>query len=230
MHIPGTTLASVSLSGRSEGAVKALRGFRKDRHHVPDAANATTQAFLGKLCEEELREEAEALFQKTRDALAYKRRDLALDLGSGTAVLTARDFTVEFTYTLLESDPSRYAVERTLHSLRDAALIEQPEVNGLFSGWFTALVFTLSRGVTVEAVIDAIEGLPEDVALRVTYPSDCHECVLSVPGVDAVVRCSGATLAVEFPRAGSPGELLEAFAQVREAFVLTRDATLAGLL
>jgi hypothetical protein len=44
------------------------------------------------------------------------------------------------------------------------------------------------------------------------------------------VRCSGATLAVEFPRAGSPRELLEAFAQVREAFVLTRDATLAGLL
>jgi hypothetical protein len=44
MHIPGTTLASVSLSGRSEGAVKALRGFRKDRHHVPDAGNATASA------------------------------------------------------------------------------------------------------------------------------------------------------------------------------------------
>jgi hypothetical protein len=230
MHIPGTTLASVSLSGRSEGAVKALRGFRKDRHHVPDAVNATTQAFLGKLCEEELREEAEGLFQRTRDALAYKRRDLALDLGSGSAVLTARDFTVELTYALLESAPSRYTLERTLHSLRDAALIDQAEVNSLFSGWFTALVFTLSRGVSVEAVIDAIEGLPDDLALHVTYPSDCHECVLSVPGVDAVVRCSGATLAVEFPRAGSPRELLEAFAQVREAFVLTRDATLAGLL
>jgi len=227
-----STLAGVSLVGRSEGAVKGLSGFRKDRHSVPDAANATTQAFLGKLCETELRDEAEALFQRTRTAMAYKRKDLSLDLAPAMAVLTARDFTMEMAYTLSALDPSRYDVVRTLHSLRSAGLVDLPEFDQLLAGCFSSVVFMLSKGVSVEAVVDAIENIPGErsTGMTVTYPSDCSECVLAVPEVDAVVRCTGSTLAIEFPRAGSPRELLESFAEIRRAFSLTRDATLLGLL
>jgi len=81
-------------------------------------------------------------------------------------------------------------------------------------------------------VIDAVEGLPpgSPSELNVTYPSDYHECLLTVEGVDACVRCTGVTLSVEFPRSSSPRELLTAFADVRRAFVLSKDAVLAGLL
>ena len=64
--------------GRTGGPVKALRGFRKTHHSVPDAVNPATLGFLARLCTDELAEEAEAFFQAARQALAYKRKDIAL--------------------------------------------------------------------------------------------------------------------------------------------------------
>ena len=160
-EIPETTLASVHLVGRSDGAVKTLSGFRKDRHTVPDAANATTQAFLAKLAETEIAEEAERLFQQTRTALSYKRRDLSLDLSAGTATLTARDFVWELAYALSEENPSRYDVTRTLHSLRSPSVLHLAEFNALWDGVFSSLLFSLAKSVAVEAIIDAVEDLPE---------------------------------------------------------------------
>ena len=66
--------------------------------------------------------------------------------------------------------------------------------------------------------------------LAVNYPSDCQRCVITVEGVKAEVICDGATLEMRFPRAGSPAELVEAFAAVRTAFSLSRNRVLAGLL
>lgn len=226
-------LASVSLLGRNDGVFKTLSGFRKDRHTVPDAVNAATQAFLAKLCETELHTEAENLFQRTRTALGYKRRDLSVDYSPGQATLTARDYTLEIAYSLNETDPSRYLVTRTLHGLSDATVLDSAALDGLLARMFSVIVFTLARGVSVEAVIDAVESLEEETdeaSLQVTYPSDCSECVLAVAGVDAQVRCTGASLEMEFPRPGSPRELLESFRAVRQAFALTRNPVLAGLL
>jgi len=227
-----TTLASISMVGRSEGAVKTLGGFRKDRHTVPDAANAVTNAFLAKLCDGELREEAETLFHNVRTALAYKRKDLSLDLSAGNATLTTRDFVWELAFALKDDEPARYRVTRTLHSLRNRALMHLDEFDGLWNRAFTTLVFSLVKGVAVEAVIDAVETLDGEDAtgLAVTYRSDCSECMLTVPGVEAAVRCTGATLEAEFPRGASPRELLDSFSAIRGAFALTRDVTLGGLI
>lgn len=224
-------LSGVALIGRSDGLVKSLRGFKKDRHSVPDSVNAATQAFLAKLCEAELKEEAELLFQQARVAMAYKRKDLSLDLAPAQAVLTTRDFTVEWSFALKSEDPARYERVRTLQGLRSPEVVQLEAFDGLFTRWFQCLVFTLAKGVAVESVIDAVEGLSDepDFGLTVTYPSDCHQCVLKVEGVEASVRCTGSTLEVEFPQAGSPRELIAAFSEVRRAFVLTRNATLAGL-
>ena len=225
-------ISQVRLTGGSDGAVKSLRGFDKSRHNVPDAVNAATSGFLARLCAAELAEEAEAMFQRARAAMAYKRKDISLDMGAGLATLTTRDFCWELGYALEASDPARYAVTRTLHSLRSGDLVRLGEFDALFAGQFDAVVFDLARGVRVEAVIDAVEGLDAEAegALSVDYPSDCSRCVLSAPGVSAQVECDGATLAMRFPRAGSPAECLAEFAALREAFRLSKDATLAGLI
>jgi hypothetical protein len=160
----------------------------------------------------------------------YKRKDLALDLATPAAVLTAKDFTFEIGYALDERDPDHYVVTRTLHQLNRPALVAEPEFDGLFSGTFSELSFLLRQGVQVEAVIDAVEALDDEDGLQVNYPADCRSCTLAVPGVEAVVVCDGASLTMVFPRAGSPRELLEAFAAVREAFSLTKQRTLSGLI
>lgn len=228
IELPSSVIASIAFVGRSGGQVKSLAGFKKGRHSLPDAANATTNAFLGRICETELAAEAERLFQDARTGLDYKRKDIALSVTTPLAVLTARDFTVDIVYALDDKDPARFVVATTLHEVRDAALARQDAFSRIFAGRFTEISFALKKGARVEAIIDAIEALDGEGGLRVTYPSDYRDCVISVEGVDAEVRCSGAVLEVVFPRAGAPAELIDAFAAVREAFQISK--ALAGLI
>lgn len=226
--LPSKIIAGIGFIGRCGGTVKALRGFKKSHHTVPDAANATTNAFLGKLCAGELGDEAEALFQAVRTGLGYKRREISLEVTAATAVLTAKDFSVEISYALETRDPARYEVTKLLHSLRNGELAHTEEFTGIFAAMFSEITFALRKGASVEAVIDAIEGLDGEGGLAVNYPADCRECVIGVEGVDATVRCTGATLDIVFPRAGSPRELIAGFAAVRGAFAVSRE--LSGML
>ncbi len=227
---PTSFVTQVRLVGRGAVApVKTLDGFVKGRHVVPSAVNPATVAFLGRLVEPDLTEEAEQWFRRARADLGYKRRDLTLEVQSPAAVLTAVDFTFEITHDLLPGDPGMVAVTRTLHQL-SAGRLGEPAFERLFAAQFDAIGFELGRGVQVEAVIDAVEALDGEGGLQVEYPSDCGECELTVSGVEAVVRCDGVSLEMRFPRLGGPAELVEAFGAVRSAFALHRQTALAGLL
>ncbi len=223
-------VSRVRFVGRGGGWVKHLAAFRKQHHTVPEAVNAATSAFLAKLCAAELAEEAEAVFQRAREAFGYKRAELALDVTSPQAVLTARDFTFEIGYALDEADAARFVVTRELHGLQAPETLRRAELETVFGAQFASVAFDLGKGVSVEAVIDAVEALPEGAALRVDYPSDCRHCVLKVQGVAAEVVCDGSTLEMRFPREGSPRELAEAFLALREAFALSKKRVLAGLI
>lgn len=221
-ELPTQVIAAIAFVGRSGGQVKALPGFKKGHHSLPDAANPTTNAFLGRICEAELADEAEKLFQEVRVGLGYKRKDLTLSVTSPMAVLTARDFTVEVIYALEEREPERFAVTTTLRELADLDVARRAEFARIFGGKFNEISFGLRKGARVEAVIDAIEALEGEGGLSVTYSSDYHTCTIRVEGVDAEVRCTGASLEVVFPRGGAPGELIDGFAAVREAFQISK--------
>ncbi|ATC64321.1 hypothetical protein CMV30_10345 [Nibricoccus aquaticus] len=235
-----SVVQQIRFVGRGSGAVKTLGGFKKSHHTVPDAVNASTTAFLGKLCAGEIAEEAEGFFQRSKEAFGYKRKDLSLDVASPLAVLTTKDFTLEWAYALDESDPAAWTLTRTLHGVTRSDFLGTEACAEVFGGLFSELVFALTKGASVEAVIDVIEGLEQEsgdgdeaevgAALRVDYPSDCGHCVVSVEGVAATVKFEGAELAMVFPRSGGPQELLEGFAAVRAAFSLTKNKALAGLL
>lgn len=220
----------VRFVGRSNGFVKALRGFKKSHHTLPDAVNAATSAFLAKLCVEELAAEAEQFFQQVRATFGYKRKELSLEVASPNAVLSAKDFTFELAYALEAAAPASYSVVRSLYGLRSTDFAATSECETVFAQQFTELAFVLTKGAPVEAVIDAVEGLDGDGALKVEYPSDYRDCMLAVAGVSATVRFDGSELAMIFPRSGSPQELLEAFVAVREAFALSKKPALAALL
>ncbi len=226
--LPSSVVAEIAFIQRTSGWVKTLRGFKKAHHTLPDTANATTNAFLGKICAEELAAEAEALFQAVRMGLEYKRKDVALQVASPTAVLTAKDFVVEFLYALEEAEPSRYAVTTTLRALRSLNLARTEEFSAIFAGRFTEISFALKKGARVEAVIDTIEAAGGENGLAVSYPSDCRQCEITVDGVEAVVRCTAAALEIEFPRGGAPRDLIEGFEAVRNAFAVSK--VLRGLI
>jgi hypothetical protein len=226
--LPSRVVAGMAFVQRAGGGVKLLSGFKKSHHTVPDAANPTTNAFLGKLCAEELAAEAEALFQSVRTGLSYKRKDVALTVSSPTATLVAKDFVVDFLYRLEEAQPSRYATSTTLHSLRNVELARTEEFSAIFNQRFTELAFAFRKGAQVESIIDAIESVGAEHGLVVDYPSDCRTCEIKVEGVDAVVRCNAGGMDILFPRAGSPRDLIESFTAVRHAFAMSK--VLAGFL
>ena len=227
-ELPSSIISGIGFVGRSGGQVKALAGFKKGHHTVPDAANPVTNAFLGKIAERELAETAEKYFQDARSRLGYKRKDATLTVTGSTAVLTAKDFTLEILYALEEAAPGRYAITTTLQDVRNADVAKSEGFAAIFTGKFTEISFGLKKGARVEAVIDVIEALDGEGGLAVSYPSDCSECTIRVEGVTATVRCTGGTLEMVFARAGAPHELMAEFAAVREAFAINR--VLAGLV
>ena len=226
--LPSRIVAGISFVGRSGGVVKDLTGFKKGHHTLPDASNATTNAFLGKICERELADEAERLFQEVRNALDYKRKDILLSVTSPLAMLGAKDFSLEIFYALEEREPARYAVTTTLRGVMNLDLLRNEGFARIFSGMFTELSVALKKGGRVDAVIDALEELDGDDGRAVTYPSDYRDCTIAVEGVDAVVRFTGPTLEIVFPRGAGPAELLAQFAAVREAFRISKG--LSGLI
>ncbi len=227
-ELPSHVVAAIAFVGRGGGLVKTLGGFRKAQHTVPDAANATTNAFLAKICAAELAEEAERLFQDVRTGLEYKRKDVSLNVTSPLANLAAKNFSLELLYALDDAEPARYRVTTTLRDLTDVALARTEAFGRVFAGRFSEIEFALRKGARVEAVIDAIEALDGANGLAVDYPSDCRDCLIRVAGVDAQVRCTGAALDVIFARAGGPAELIDAFTAVREAFQISK--VLSGLI
>lgn len=227
-ELPPRIISSIAFVGRGGGVVKSLSGFRRPQHTVPDVANATTNAFLAKLCASELAEESERLFQEVRTGLGYKRKDIALNVASPMATLSAKDFSVEIFYALEEADPSRYRVTTTMRDLADVAVARGEAFGRIFAGRFTEIEFGFRQSAQVEAVIDAIEALDPAGGMRVDYPSDCSDCVIGVTGVDAEVRCTGAALQVVFARGGAPAELIDAFAAVHDAFQISK--VLSGLV
>jgi hypothetical protein len=225
-----SVITQVRLTGQATGMVKTLGGFRKGMHRVPDAITPAAQSFLAKLCVPELTETAEDFFQRVRATMNYKRRELMLEISPPNAVLTAKDFMLEWAFDFVEGESASWRRVTTLREVRRGELVRAPEFDGLFAGQFEAIEFALSKGVQVEAVIDAVEELDGQGGLQVDYPSDCRRCTLTVEGVEAAVECDGGTLAMTFPRGGSPRELVEAFAAMRGAFALTKNRVLAGLL
>jgi hypothetical protein len=221
--LPSSIVAGISFIGRGGGPVKGLAGFKKGRHTLPDAANASTQAFLGKICGQELSADAEKLFQAVRTGLGYKRKEITLGVTSPNAMLTAKDFTVEIGYALEESAPARYVITTTLRDLKNADLARTDEFTQIFTARFSEVSFALRQGASVASMIDVIEALDGEGGLEVSYPSDYRECLISVEGVDAQVRCAGTSLEIVFPRAAAPRDLMKGFAAVRGAFNISRE-------
>jgi hypothetical protein len=196
---------------------------------LPESFSPAVQAFFGRLCEDRIRGEAEEWFQRARSELKYKRKELTLEVTSPGAVLTAKDFTFELSYELKTDDPTAFVGTQILHDM-EVGCLGRTEFEELFAGQFSEIVFDLTKGVSVEAVIDAVEELDGARGMSVEYPSDCSSCTISVEGVEAEVKCDGSSLKMVFPRAGGPSELVDAFVAVRQAFALSKRTVLAGLL
>ena len=220
----------VCLRGYTEGKVMRFPAFNRKRHHVPSNLSSAAREFFARLCEPELAAETEAFFQRIRGAMGYKRKEISLTMEAAAAVLETRDFVLEWEYALDERDPTSYRLSRSLRFLRVLGDEEWGVLDETLGDLFSDVSVELKARLSVEAVIDAVEALdPGLCRMEVNYPSDCHQCTLRVPGVDAEVVYNGASLEMHFPRKMESGVLWNAFDSVRKSFDLSGN-TLSALL
>jgi len=223
-------IARVRLVGdASQGSVKQLPGFRKGRHVLPDNLSPATQSFFARIVADRVAAEGEEWFQRAKAELKTKRRELTLEVTSPNAVLTAKDFVFEISYQLQPEDPTRFEGQHLLHDVQGSRLGAEA-FDRLFAGLFNEIEFELTKGVSVEEIIDAVEDLDGATGIRVDYPADCAHCTLRVDGVGAEVICDGMSLRMVFASRGSPSELVAEFAAVRHSFRLSKKTPLFGLL
>ncbi|MDQ8182731.1 hypothetical protein [Pelagicoccus sp. SDUM812005] len=211
-------VSSLAIVGRMQGEVRRLAAFDKKRHTVPDRVCGATQAFLEKLCEEELTEEAEALFQAAREQFGYKRKEISLEVGAGFARLETKDFVLELRYELLEEEPSDYVVETCVKDVASRDLLESAPFNAAVGRRFDRLRCGLAGRVSVESVIDAVEE-DESGERRVDYPSDCSSCTVTIEGIAGEIFVDGAVLEVRYGKLTTAGELMETFERIGSAFL-----------
>ncbi|MBD5780797.1 hypothetical protein IEN85_14955 [Pelagicoccus sp. NFK12] len=209
---------SLAIVGRTRGEVRRLAAFDKKRHTVPDRVCGATQAFLEKLCEEELSEEAEALFQAARERFRYKRKEISLSVASGLARLETKDFVLELRYELDEEEPAEYVVETSVKDVASRDLLESAAFNAAVGPRFDRLRCALSGQVSVERVIDAVEE-DESGETQVDYPSDCSSCTVRIEGVLGEVYVDGAVLEVRYGKLTAAGVLMETFERLGTQFL-----------
>ncbi len=211
-------VSSLAIVGRTRGEVRRLAAFDKKRHTVPDRVCGATQAFLEKLCEEELTEDAEAIFQAAREQFGYKRREISLNVGAGFARLETKDFALELRYELDDEDPSDFVLETCVKDVASRDLLESEPFNASIGRRFDRLRCGLAGQVSVESVIDAVED-DESGGARVDYPSDCSSCTVRIEGVSGEIFVDGAVLEVRYGKLTTAGALLEVFERIGAPFL-----------
>lgn len=191
--------------------------------------NATTNAFLGKLCAGELAEESETLFQGVRTGLGYKRKEVSLAVAGQSAVLVAKDFSVEIFYALEEGDPTRFAVTTTLRSSAMRSWRGRRSLRKFFRQVFGDLVWPEKRGECRSGDRCHRGARGQGRRWAAGELSVGLQCMRNHRGRRGSRGCAArGQLEVVFPRASGPAELMEGFAAVCGAFAISR--VLGGLI
>ncbi len=207
-------LGSSSFEGTVSGQVKQLSGFKKGIHRVPEMVNDTTNRFLAKICETDLVEMSESLYQRLRAGLNYKRRDLNLSIESPVALLSGKEFTFEILYGLASKAPSTYQMITTLSGLNHVGILKSTVFNEICHGLFSRFSYGLTDAVQIEEVIDAIEAYSKP-GIRVEYPSDCRECFVFLEGFSGHIQFTRFSLDILLCTKSSPKTFLGGFESLR---------------
>ncbi len=203
-------ITRISFVGMEEGQVKRFPDFDKRLHTAPKFASDRAQQFLGRLAGPDLNEWGEELFAAFREAMGYRRKEIAFVSEGGTGRVESKDFTVERRYSLIEDRPDCYSVETELLEIGSANLLEDASFNGAMGPLFECMRCLFSKSVSVEGIIDGLEEA-SDRGLSIEYPSSCEYCDARIENMNAIFRFDAVSLEIRFPGFGTPGQLVESY-------------------
>ncbi len=181
-----------------------LSGFKKG-HFIPDSVSTASQSFVEDISKKEVEDEFKAVFERIRDTMKYKRRDLIAKHGR----IVTPDFEFSVSCEQDRGNPGSALITRQLINI-SPAIVENDAFNEVFEDYFDELTFDFNKPVNIEELIDRIQDLDLD-KIELDYPSDCSHCDIEIDGSAFKIKVTRRSLTVQTPRPTSPKLLVETF-------------------
>ncbi len=166
------------LEGVETGAIRQLDGFSKRVHDVPDRLADSANRWIHRLLQDRVTRELQSIYNKSKEALALKRRDMRLEAEDGQGDLHTPIFRYSIETKQNPEDCTEYAIVRRL-ALRSGWNDHRAAISSIFSKEFECVVVEFETSVLdYDEFVDKLENvklaaggsLEEDInAKRVTY-------------------------------------------------------------
>lgn len=202
-------LSRISFVATSEVKITALRGFdRKKGHFVPKWANASGDAFVGRLVKEELQEHMQEKFDRVRKVMRTKIKDIDMSVHPGAATLRTPDFEYNITVQQDHESPEIAVWRYELVNVNDGAVLESAQFNTVFDDIFDTVEMTYSG--TGPDLRD-LAGNLEEAGYEVDCPVDFSSCSITLDDSDATIEFTDGALRFVFATRLAPRELAAGF-------------------
>ncbi len=181
-------LHGVSFVVRQQSPIRALPGFTKSKHRVPDAYDRQSQGFVERLGSQLIRDDLDLTFTRLRDAFGFKRRDLkATDSDEGFGTITTPYFLYSSCVFQSPEDIDEAVWQRDLSQIVAPQFLIEDACNRVFARTFDIVEFSPPAAIDLEKLIDHIEELPDD-RVKADYDRNISFCNIVVKGSSAIIR------------------------------------------
>ncbi|MGC4002319.1 MAG: caspase family protein [Pirellulales bacterium] len=195
--------------------VKALPGFNKKTHRVPDAVSRYNETFVAGLAHSEIKEDLDTIYARLKKFFRFARADLSVaEPGDGTGSIVTPFFNYSINVALDPENPARTIWTRMVDAIKDPPQVVGDAFADVFDDRFDRLNYALPEKLDLEAFIDAVEARKSDEP-RLSYDRDATYCELRYEEVPGVVRITPRALTIEFKSPQSPRTLLRTLQQVK---------------
>ena len=150
-------IASITLARQQAGRIRDLKGFRKG-HQIPADVSEHSQSFVGRIAEEDLRQDLDERFEEFRRQLKFKRVDISVtDPTCGVGQISTPWFGYQVSVIHDAADATAVIWRRQLSEFRQIDKLDSPELAAVFGTTFDTVELSPPAAIDIAALIDHIE-------------------------------------------------------------------------
>jgi len=207
-------IASITLVRQQGGRIRDLKGFRKG-HQIPADVSEHTQSFVGRLAEEDLRQDLDERFEEFRRQLKFRRVEISVtDPLSGVGQISTPWFDYQVSVMHDTNDATAVIWRRQLSEFRQIDKLDSAELATVFGTTFDTVELSPPAAIDIAALIDHIED-EADERISLEYDRQATWCAVTIRGIAGQMKFTSDRIALVIHQAQPPGKLLDSFFKVR---------------
>ncbi len=213
-HVDAGMIGSLMLVRQQPGRIRDLKGFRKG-HQIPTEVSEHTQSFVGRIAEEDLRQDLDERFEEFRRQLKFKRVDISVtDPTCGAGQISTPWFDYQVSVIHDANDATAVIWRRQLSEFRQIDKLDSPELAAVFGTTFDTVELSPPAAIDIAALIDHIED-EADERISLEYDRQTTWCAVTIRGISGQMKFTSDRIGLVIHQAQAPGKLLESFFKVR---------------